>query len=615
MLIRQIKKISFLMLAIILLIDILLIPTASADEKIINELEELSTEIINWKKSDMQMSSKDNLLNGPFLENAGSSSGDWFPIGIGRLGYKDDYDAYLAVINDSIAKRYTEEYKLNKIKATEWHRISLAVLAVGGDPTAMGPDKSIDLIADGTYNRSEIMDIGKQGINGLIWGLLTLDSMRYKIPKDAVDSREGLIERILISQLEDGGFSLKRPPSDVDITGMTLQALAPYYNSEKIYTYTREIDNQKREIRVRDVVDEALEFLANENLDSSESVVQVIVALTALQIDPLSKEFNQDDQTLFDQLKEFQLKDGGFIHSDTYDEENPTSNPDKSNSMASEQTLYGFVSMLRYYKNSRSLYDFREEISEELHNKIKNVESEIDKITDQTDKHTLKTIYEDYLNIPAEEHSYVKNYPKLSDALLEKNIEVEVVELNESMEINSSGKGTVTDLMNDSHNQIKENIFTEADVKRTAALLKDESSEHEVEVIKLISVLKDAENKADYETELTLLENKKQEIDEINKKIEAINQLIVKELYPYESITVKDEATVKQITNKYSKLNEYDQKKIQNYEDVEKAETQINNLQRSKIIKIIGVGLVIILIGYLIYRHKKRKQARAEQKI
>src|SRR5699024_8157084 len=351
------------------------------------------------------------------------------------------------------------------------------------------------------------------------------------------------------------------------------------------------------------------------NLDSSESVVQVIVALTALQIDPLSKEFNQDDQTLFDQLKEFQLQDGGFIHSNTYDEENPTSNPDKSNSMASEQTLYGFVSMLRYYKNSRSLYDFREEISDELHNKIKNVESEIDKITDQTDKHTLKTIYEDYLNIPAEEHSYVKNYPKLSDALLEKNIEVEVVELNESMEINSSGKGTVTDLMNDSHNQIKENIFTEADIKRTAALLKDESSEHEVEVIKLISVLKDAENKADYETELTLLENKKQEIDEINKKIEAINQLIVKELYPYESITVKDEATVKQITNKYSQLNEYDQKKIQNYEDVEKAETQINNLQRTKIIKIIGVGLVIILIGYLIYRHKKRKQARAEQKI
>lgn len=615
MLIRQMKKISLLALAVILLTDLLFIPISFADEEIIDELEELSTEIIDWKKSDLEASSDENLLNEQFLENAGMSSGDWFPIGIGRLGYEGDYAAYLAVINDSIAKRYDEEFKLNKIKATEWHRISLAVLAVGGDPTTIGLDKSIDLIADGTYNRSKTMDIGKQGINGLTWGLLTLDSMRYKIPKDAADSREDIIERILAAQLEDGGFSLKTPPSDTDITGMTLQALAPYYNSEKIYTYTREIDDQKREVRVRDVVDEALELLANKELDSSESIVQVIVALTALQIDPLSKEFVKDDQTLFDLLKEFQQEDGGFIHSDTYDEENPTAQPNKSNSMASEQTLYGLTSMLRYYNDTRSLYDFREEMSAELAAEIRNVESEIDRITDQTDKQDLETVYDSYLNLPAEERSYVSNYAKLSDVLTDADIQVEVDELSDFMEINSSGKGTVTHLMCGKNDQMKETIFTEADAKRTKELMKETSTEYEIEVIKLISILKTAENKADFQAELTLLENKKEEIDESKGEIEKLNQLIMKELYPFEAITAKDDATVKQITEKYNQLDEYDQTKVQNYEDVEKAETQINNLQRAKILKLIGVGIVIGLVVYLIYRRKKRQQAKLKQKM
>ena len=235
MLTRQIKRVSLMIMTLVLLIEFSFVPLSLAEENIISELEEMSTEIINWKKSESEISSDDNLLNNQFLEHAGSSSGDWFPIGLGRLGYEDDYDAYLAVINDVIAKRYDEEHKLDRIKATEWHRISLAVLALGGDPTAIS-EGSIDLIADGTYNRSKVMDLGKQGINGLTWGLLTLDSMRYKVPKNAADSREDIIKRILEAQLDDGGFSLKSPPSNADITGMTLQALAPYYNSEKVYT-------------------------------------------------------------------------------------------------------------------------------------------------------------------------------------------------------------------------------------------------------------------------------------------------------------------------------------------------------------------------------------------
>lgn len=613
MLTRQIKRVSLMIMTLVLLIEFSFVPISLAEENIISELEEMSTEIINWKKSESEISSDDNLLNNQFLENAGSSSGDWFPIGIGRLGYEDDYDAYLAVINDVIAKRYDEEHKLDRIKATEWHRISLAVLALGGDPTAIS-DGSIDLIADGTYNRSKVMDLGKQGINGLTWGLLTLDSMRYKVPKNAADSREDIIKRILEAQLEDGGFSLKSPPSNADITGMTLQALAPYYNSEKVYTYIREIDDKKREVRVRDVVDEALEYLTSVELDNPESTVQVIVALTALQIDPLSEEFIRDDQTLFDILKEFKRDDGGFVHSYSYDPDNPTSKPNESNSMASEQALYGLTSMLRYYSDSRTLYDFREEMSLELKNKIKKVESEIEQtVTKQPKKEDLKKVYENYLDIPAEERSYVSNYAKLSDALTEKNIKKEPEELSDFMDINSSGKGTIIDLVSGSNEKTKQTKFTEADVKRTEELMKETSTEYEVEVIKLINLLKTAENKADYENELTLLEEKQTEIEALKKEIEKINQLIMKELYPFEAITEEDEATVKQIIKRYDQLAEYDQTKVQNYEDVEKADTQIKNLKRAKIMKIIFVGIVIILVAYLIYRRKKRKQEKSKQ--
>lgn len=55
----------------------------------------------------------------------------------------------------------------------------------------MGEDRNgdgrgdIDLIADGTYDRVDGNGVGitgKQGINGFIWALITVDSMFYEIP-------------------------------------------------------------------------------------------------------------------------------------------------------------------------------------------------------------------------------------------------------------------------------------------------------------------------------------------------------------------------------------------------------------------------------------------------
>src|SRR5699024_3698731 len=200
------------------------------------------------------------------------------------------------------------------------------ILAMGGDPTKIGADENgrpINLIADGTYNRAKTNDIGAQGLNGWIWALISLDSLRYEVPDDAATSREDIMKEIMKRQLKDGGFALNEEESDLDMTGMALTALAPYYNSEETFSYVKESTNKKVKTTVREVVDEALETLSDMQLDSggfammdmenTESIVQVIVALTSLGIDIFSDErFIKNENNMYDALMNFQMADGGF---------------------------------------------------------------------------------------------------------------------------------------------------------------------------------------------------------------------------------------------------------------------------------------------------------------
>lgn len=51
------------------------------------------------------------------------------------------------------------------------------------------------------------------------------------MPEDAAYTREEILAAILEAQEPDGGFGLTAGASDVDITAMALQALAPYPGS------------------------------------------------------------------------------------------------------------------------------------------------------------------------------------------------------------------------------------------------------------------------------------------------------------------------------------------------------------------------------------------------
>ena len=580
----------------------------------------VALEIIDWKKMTVGSTSDGYLINDTFLTQAGTTPGDWYPIGLGRLGIEDNQAGYLAVINDNVQKRYETTAKLDKAKATEWHRISLAVLASGGNPRRMGENGDIDLISDGTYNRVDAKGnglLGKQGINGFIWGLIALDSMQYEVPENAYYSRDDIILNILNRQLADGGWALTGNVSDPDITAMAIQSLAPYYNSEKEYTYeNKKIQSDGTQItkKVRNVVDEAVLWLSsvqNANggysswgTENCESVVQVAVALCSLGIDIFSdSRFIKDGNTIYDAILSYQNADGGFLHSKTYDPENPTSLPDKSNTMASEQTLYGMVAIHRYQNGMRRLYDFRQEQSEALKLQIAQVETQIETINKHTSVSELQGVYNAYWSIPSLERSYVKNYAKLSQLLKEANISY----YEEEMIFNSGDAGVIVPI----------EIFTDLDMTATDTLPTTLTTEYRAEVLRLWNKINNCFDFDDKQTYYIKLEKAKNAIEEIQNEIDDIKAEIKDKLYPFDKISLSDREIIHVLYERYMALSDYDKTQLES-SDVEgllKSKTQVDNLYLAVWISGISILIAGIATVIIIVNVKKRKREKAKKQM
>lgn len=596
-----------------------------------DELLNVMEEIINWRKAISGVSLDEPLMSEVFLDSVGSTAGDWAAIGIGRSGYADDYNAYLAVTAAYISKSYQENGYLDRTKATEWQRIGLAVLSAGGDPVSIGEDQEgnpVDLVEDGSYNRGKVMSLGTQGTNGLIFGLLLMDSMRYDIPADAADTREGLLEKILSSQIKDGGFNLTSmdPQSDVDMTAMALQALAPYYNSEKTYRYVQQGTKQDQVKSVRQVVDEALQFLSSSQQESggftswgsenSESCSQVLIALTSLGIDPGNDQrFIKNGNTVIDGLMQYHMEEGGFIHSKEYDEENPNADPDKSNTMASDQALCALTALCRYYGGMRNLYDFRPEQTAELKKQISDLETRIHNLKEDAASEEITAVYDAYEQIPAEERSYVSSYAVLADKMAEKGIANNSEPLSEHMDLNTKGNGTVTSLFGQELAMSANIYFTEEDVKKVDSLPDPITSESYVEVVTLLDKYRKSENKEDYKQYKEKLEEKIKEIDQIKETIKSVNEEVTKKLYPLDKISLKDKEKVEEIQRKIESLSAYDQTKILQYEDILQANVRIKNQLNAIIAAAAAVVLVVILVVIVAIRMGRRKRLKNEKYI
>ncbi len=562
------------------------IPVSAAGYKGSEELLSVANGIISWKRLDNGVEDGGSFFNDKFLSLAGTTPGDWYPIGMSRLGVSEDYSRYLAVLKAEVEKRYKEKNKLSAAKATEWHRISLAVLASGGDPRSFGTDKDgnpINLIADGTYNRKKL---GGQGINGWIWGLIALDSARYEIPAGSINTRDGIITEILCRQLSDGGFALSGNTSDPDITAMAVQALSPYYTSQKVYKYTLKSSKQEISRTVKQVIDESLSCLSRLQTEdgdfiswgtqNAESTAQVAVALCSLNIDPQKDaRFIKNGKTLIDGILKYRMPDGGFAHSYTYDPDNPSSKPDKSNSMAGEQVLYALAAVIRQQKGQSPLYSFS-----------------------QTPTPALPAKSE---SKPGGTSSGKQQAPKGT----------------QSSQSSAAAENTKPESTEETQEDTPVLYFAPSDRKAADSLPARLTTEQYYTVIALLEKLKQSDDFEGKESYLKKLTAAKEEIEKIQKEIGSLNADILKKLYPFDKISLKDKKVVDSIVKRYNALSDYDKTKIENREDIIKTKTKIYNRLRAYIIAAVSVA-VILSLGTLVFvriRRRKNKKIRGMEEL
>ena len=262
-----------------------------------------------------------------------STGGEWMVIGLARSGRTVPAGYYDNVVEYVKAKADANE-RLHPTKVTDNARVILALTAIGKDVTNVGGHNLLKGLDSMDY-------VQTQDINGPIFTLIALDSHNYPTMGDV--TREKLIQVILDAQLNDGGWNLSAENADPDMTAMAIQALAPYYKTNET---------------VKAAVDKALEALSalqrsDGGFDSwgtvnSESCAQVIVALTALGIDPTAdSRFVKNGHTVLDALAGFYVTGGGFRH---------TAGGER-NDMATEQGYYALAAYYRFANTQTRLYD------------------------------------------------------------------------------------------------------------------------------------------------------------------------------------------------------------------------------------------------------------------
>ena len=308
------------------------------------DLDTVISQTVSWKRG-----TNTTVFTADFLNNVSSTASDWTVLFLGRLGIAEDYSAFLnrasAYVKDLYDKNPSTGLSTNT--PTEWHRLTMAVLAAGGDPTDVGGH---DLIADGTYNCLAGAP-WEQGMNGAAWALLALDSKGYEVPGKAKYTREDLISYILGKELSGGGWSLddKNPSLDLDITSMVVYTLAPH---------------AAEDVKVREAVNRGLDVLRSKistdgdynygGTYNCESVAQAIIAFTSMGIDPATVTNASSGKSLLDGLlKYYSTGTGGFLHA-YYDDEKQN----RPNSMATDQAMEA-IAAYRLYQQGINLFDFR----------------------------------------------------------------------------------------------------------------------------------------------------------------------------------------------------------------------------------------------------------------
>ena len=317
------KRIGSRLLCILLLLSLLLSLTACG------------------KSQETQLEKTAGYLQAQVTEpGAGSIGGDWLVFGLARSGVKVSQkyvDTYYKNVEAAVREK---NGILSERKYTEYSRTVLALTAIGKDPASVAGFNLLKPLAD-------FEQVTKQGINGTVFALLALDSGNYEIPENpdanVQATRQMYVDELLARELPDGGWTLTGGEADVDITAMTLQALAKYREQPVV---AAAVERGLAELSFLQDADGGYTSWGSSN---SESVAQVIVALTELGVPLDDARFVKNGVTVEDALLRFAQESGAFVH--------VLDGSGGDDGMATEQAFYALAAIHRAETGKTTLYD------------------------------------------------------------------------------------------------------------------------------------------------------------------------------------------------------------------------------------------------------------------
>lgn len=557
--------------AVMLLTNVPAVNADNADKR--DRITESAEKVCQWQRDKMGITQDESIFSGDFLQSAGIGSSDWLAIGISRFGFEEDYEAYLTALSQR-AKDLSDTDN-----ATEWQRCAITASAMGGDPADL---EGIDLVKGGVYGRGENNSVGKQGLNGWIFALLTLDTMGYKTPEGAEFDRGRILDEIVSSQNTDGGFSLSKGESDIDITAMALQAIAPYYND-----FSRD--------DVRKSADKAVEYLSGKQdssgtFGSAEADSQVTIALCSLGIDPEADSRFVKNSDLLTALLSYQNSDGGFSHEKGGD----------SDELATGQALCALAAQKRYELTMRRIYDMREELSVLQREKLDGINGRLSDIADEESAEKALKLFND---LDCDERTYVRYGEELENAAEKYGLTLSDRSFTVELAQTDHGNGCVYSIEKTEIYTGKTG-FTKSDTNKLEALRKNGVTSGDCTTTAvLLAHAKADESLSDRDKIISELEEMNAKANELYSEISDLNSIISRELYPVDSVGKDKKELLEKTAERIKKLPESERKKVTSADKIIKTAED-----KGVTLYVISAAAVLCAVGVFTLVRKKGKK-------
>lgn len=294
---------------------------------------------------------------GSYIQNLDQNptlGSEWFVLAQARNG-ADLNSSYFATYYNHFANYLQENNGVltSTIKYTEYSKAILTLTAIGKDARNVAGYNLFAPLAD--FDKTV-----EQGPNGAIWALLAIDSNPvYSFPVAGAgenqNSREKLIAHLLSVQMPGGGWAMTGSVADSDLTGMALQALAPYYHKAGYENVTTAID---RALDALANMQNATGGFSTTGIETVESCAQVLNGLCALGIDPeTDPRFIKGGKWMVENLISYHLDNSGFMHVKPGSGNNGGGEAGKVNGIATEQGYYALVAYQRLKNGQTGLYN------------------------------------------------------------------------------------------------------------------------------------------------------------------------------------------------------------------------------------------------------------------